>query len=1019
MSRPVRLVGTFAPVPAAAGFVLPIFRAEFSNRHLVQVIDHRGLVSALVHEDVSPMDNVYNQDVWTDDGASAVYAVRLPNGGLEAGTREHLAQVLSQPIEDGEFDAVPVTRFRLSTFLRLSNRQTADALSAWTWVGATSTPWAANNWKVEGTIVPEFRRRIEFCLVDAGESEEMVQRICRGIEVNVDNQGRLALSVVVPGDGAEETRCREILARASDTLIGDASLWWPELRGNLPRVVIPPPPVNPEPERLPVWMAAAAKDNPWADWIKSTLAGAGYRINRWPERLDEVALRWGEPTHILPLLSEHSVESQWLESLLPTLDGRKVRPIRLQEVVTPLILQNRTVTDLWGILEEQAELRLLDAVGGPAPGWTFSPPANRPPFPGAQTIHNLPPRQRFVGREKEFKQLLRWELESVMGEGTEVLISGIRGIGKTAFVIEAAYRGLARFRVIWWISATNIKAGLAGLAKHLGFDAPDQSALADIALAWLAENKYCMVIVDDIIQNDDFECFMSRGIYLILISTFSISLGIDRAIILPELSKSEARALLVDRWGRSGKFTQILSDELWGIPRAIIEAVRSEEINSDRDVRLFIRRVMGDCVHSLSEYVDNIEARCSGATKFLKMVSCFGDNLIPRRLWNGVLDSQGGSDLRRNLIDAGVIFAHTNGRIKVMRPIRGAMLKATNKYERESILRNLTEACLNEFGGDHYNTNSKNLFGISMACVESIIISAEKIIQMEGAFSRLCCWVVSALLFQGKYARASDIALLARKNFKPSLFNMDAAADINLISGRVAFSLGDYAESHRAFSEAVTIAHKAELQGVAAEASVWAGLSLLRAGQDGKRYPSDQYVPARMRIENFVDNCRRVSTRTLGKEIIRVLGGEIHEQSAVLREAFSPDFPADEPDTIQVWRIIGRQHLQRGQPDQACVLLKAAEVAATHIWGKKHPEVAEALADLTEAQMAMGIIKEAKRNAEAALGIASRKLGRKHPLTVRLMNVVGDDGRSISAAFDDGDEDEFAIEIEGVPDNDP
>ena len=159
-----------------------------------------------------------------------------------------------------------------------------------------------------------------------------------------------------------------------------------------------------------------------------------------------------------------------------------------------------------------------------------------------------------------------------------------------------------------------------------------------------------------------------------------------------------------------------------------------------------------------------------------------------------------------------------------------------------------------------------------------------------------------------------------------------------------------------------------------------------------------------------MEKCRLVSTRALGDEVLRVLNMKIHGMPVSPRKAFSPDLPTDEPDTIRVWRLAGQQYLQSGQPGAAGALLKLAEGATAQIWGRRHPEMAETLADLSEAEMATGYCDEAIRNATMALRIASRKLGRKHPLTARLMNILGDEGRSIPTPkhLDDDDED-FSI----------
>lgn len=1009
MSKPIRLVGTFTPVPGAAGFVLPIFRAETSNMHMVQVIDHKGVVSALVHEDVSPMDSLYNQDVWTEVGSPAVYAVRRPNDGLEAGTREHLAQVLSQPIEDGEFDAMPVTRFRLSAFLRLGTRQAADAQSAWTWVGATSTPWAADNWKVEGTIVPEFRRRIEFCLEEAGESEGIVRWVCRGIEVNVDDGGRLALSVAVPGDGAEATRCREILAKASDTLTGDAPAWWPELRGNLPKVVIPSHPISPEPDRLPVWIIFAAEDKPWVEWIESTLAGAGYRVSPFPEKLDEIMQRWREPTHILPLLSEQSAPSEWLRNQVSAIEGSKVRPIRVQEVVPPLVLRDRLTADLWGILEEQAELRLLDAVGGPATGWTFNPPTNRPPFPGTQTIHNLPPRPSFVGRYKELGKLRDWMVSGHKIEGAKALISGLPGIGKTALAIEAAYRNLEKFRVVWWIRGEHVNEDLGALAERLDFYAPDEVVLVDFAVTWLSEHHDCLIIIDDIPQRYNLAFLDDSASIALFTSRRSSIAEIASITSIGGLSDVESTVILHNHGAKSAKVIRRLVRDLGGHPQALMIASKFVTQNADTRIHFFHRRPFEGFLKLWSKYITELDGVRGNIYQPLKKLSFFGDSTVPPCLWKQVLGESNEQAWLWHMLDTCIVSYSRPGHIRINQPISRVVQSLMNRYEQEKILLELVDICSKEFVEAEFNALRTDMQKKSIPCLISLLYVAADCLPIEDKIADLWCWVVDSLLFCGRYSKAREIAYLAMKKSNPTLFNRGSFSKLQLAHGRTIFALGDYEEAYRALGGAAHLARDAELPGVAADAAVWAGIALLRNDQDDDGYCASQHPLARQLLEQFVGHCRLASTRALADQVLQVMNAKMH---GVQIKPYVPDTPTNEPDTVRVWRMVGEQYLKGGQPDAAGALFRLAEDATAQIWGRGHPEMAETLACLSEAQMAMGDREEGMRNAAAALGIASRKLGRKHPLTVRLMNVLGDEGQSIPMAkYLDDDDEELAIEI--------
>ncbi|MBF0307370.1 MAG: hypothetical protein HQL41_17180, partial [Alphaproteobacteria bacterium] len=319
----------------------------------------------------------------------------------------------------------------------------------------------------------------------------------------------------------------------------------------------------------------------------------------------------------------------------------------------------------------------------------------------------------------------------------------------------------------------------------------------------------------------------------------------------------------------------------------------------------------------------------------------------------------------------------------------------------------LVDICSREFIRPEYILSRTDRREKAIPCLTSLLSFAAESLPVE-YLADLWFWVVDSLLFYGRYSRAEEVSSLAMRKCDRTFFNVGSVAKLQFAQGRTIFALGEYGEAYRVLSGAAHLARGAELQDVAAEAAVWAGIALLRNDQGDEGYRASQRVLARELLEELADHCHLASTRTLAGHVIRALDAELHGLQV---ETYVPDLPPNEPDTVRLWRMAGSQYLQNNQPDAAGALLRLAEDATARIWGRGHPEMAETLACLSEAQMAMGDRAEAMRNAAAGLHIAFRKLGRKHSLTLRLMNVVGDEWPSISTAkYLDDDDEELAME---------
>jgi 5-methylcytosine-specific restriction protein A len=222
-------VGTFSAVPGAPGFELPIFRKKTSDMCLIQLIDYNDNVGDLTHKELAFNGCTTDRDVLAIIGSPAIYAFRAPSGTICVGTQREIQGSLASLIELSALDSLPLLRFRVAAFCNLVDRIALDARAAWAWIKDRSTPWAANAWKLESTIIPEIRRNFAIAMNASGDDVAHIDTVSGGVEATIDGD-TLRVTIRLPANGARSLRYLEKF-NAEKSLIGRVSTWWPEHAG--------------------------------------------------------------------------------------------------------------------------------------------------------------------------------------------------------------------------------------------------------------------------------------------------------------------------------------------------------------------------------------------------------------------------------------------------------------------------------------------------------------------------------------------------------------------------------------------------------------------------------------------------------------------------------------------------------------------------------------------------------------------------------------------------------------------
>ena len=192
-------------------------------------------------------------------------------------------------------------------------------------------------------------------------------------------------------------------------------------------------------------------------WVQSWDVRPGARLSEEIEKAilsSDVTLALLSPAAVRS--AEVQQEWQLAREVDPGGEAARLVPVQVVECVPPPALRELNGIELMGSDEVTARRRLLSAVKRiqPPSGGHRHHRERRSPdgFPGRlPEVSNLPPRPRdMVGRDDEIFELWTGFQES---RGTIQAVCGLGGVGKTALVLEYAYRFAHEYELVWWMRA--------------------------------------------------------------------------------------------------------------------------------------------------------------------------------------------------------------------------------------------------------------------------------------------------------------------------------------------------------------------------------------------------------------------------------------------------------------------------------------------------------------------------------------------------------------------------------------
>lgn len=433
------------------------------------------------------------------------------------------------------------------------------------------------------------------------------------------------------------------------------------------------------------------------------------------------------------------------------------------------------------------------------------------------------------------------------------------------------------------------------------------------------------------------------------------------------------------------------------------------------------KRLCGDL--GFINFIDSIKSDLMNNVVYInhaKSLSLLAGKPIPEMMLRSVFGDVDYKEVISFMRSRDMVFFSERGRVNLRASVQFALSVACDKKERsliEAELRARLADALKVRGGD---------FRI-WSDYKYVVLHARHVVRdirgVDGVAAYVISRIVDCLLYFGRYGKARwSVSLNGSKLFWPDSPTQELA-ELRFLSGRASFACGAHESSCRTFIAAGEWAETLGMRRLMVSCLIWAGASILELEEIGKRKFSVMRSKLYKKLRDIragdrgeaIDAYGAVVRASLFHDLVKDMGDELERLNGIVMS-----LAMDSPEAIWACRRLGRLYFKAGASAEAAKLFRFAEVAAREYWGDAHPEFAESVLDTFLADNALSDQGGAVWLMDKAVKIVKTRLGNRHPLTKKLINIVGD-GRQLvlEDKYVDDEEDGFDIVIDGMPDNDP
>jgi tetratricopeptide (TPR) repeat protein len=640
----------------------------------------------------------------------------------------------------------------------------------------------------------------------------------------------------------------------------------------------------------------------------------------------------------------------------------------------------------------------------------------------------------FTGRAELLDQL-----ETDLGSGRPMALSGRGGIGKTQLATEYAYRHASQYEVVWWVRADEpaaLAADYATLAHELArtrqpeqqdpdWNAVDLRLVVTAVRRWLQQHAAWLLVFDNASEPrllDDYLPPTEAG-HVLITSRNPAWYEVARASEVDVLPRADAIALLLKLSGQTDEMVAgQLAEELGDLPLALVQAgahmqagrqplVAYLKLFQSRSAELLERGTPSNdypsAVATTWELAfEQVEHASAPAANLLKLCAYLAPDDIPRATLSGgaeqIPEPLAGAVKDRPAFDDAVerlqqysLLAATEESLSVHRLVQAI----TRAYLPDASRRTWAAAAVRLLAAavPSYSGNVENWTACAQLLPHALSAAAHAGgLQVEDrATLRLLNQVAGYLEARAQFQQAQSVverALdIAEKALGPE--HPETAGTLNNL-GRLLQDQGDLAGARLQYGRALAIWEKTVGEDDPRTATTLNNIGMLLKDQG-------DLAGARPYLERALD----INAKVLGPDhpgtaaSLTNLGMLSQEQGdvpaarayleralAIAEKAFGPDHH----DTATSLDNLGMLLRDQGDLAGARPYLERALDINAKVLGPDHPETAISLNNLGMLLRDQGDLAGARPYLERALAIREKVLGPRHPgIATSLSNLAG------------------------------